>query len=382
MIRWLGLLALGLAAVTTWAAPDPASIDLRRPAIAVYDGRLADDASPRVRMNHLDTRLATLAARLHAIDELDEWVPSLLQHHAREGGLWIRGTPGVPQITLRSIHEAFAKLTPDADVAVGMVAVPGAGLSEVTRPRQAVGRAEDGTAWCIRIVSVPSNPEEAGVAWPVPTPTDELYAANPFGVCAWVARHGLPGTEVTRWLEDSGRGLLGYLGGPAIHPLFRRSIVQESPRFLHDRPSVEARACAAGELDYCESLLFPPRDILSGRRAAQRHGGLAELYLDEATFRSQRWLGQVVRGVFPELHADFGADAFGEFWRSDAPVPEAFEAAFGVTPGEWLQGELLGPERVARSGPAPRGIEWIAVMAWALLFLGIATRTVKRRRAA
>jgi hypothetical protein len=86
--------------------------------------------------------------------------------------------------------------------------------------------------------------------------------------------------------------------------------------------------------------------------------------------------------MFTELEREFGQERFGHFWSSHAEVTVAFEEAFGVPAGVWLQ-------RWARSYYRPDGFSlragftnWASTIVALLGAVAVVVGTVRRRRVA
>jgi hypothetical protein len=94
-------------------------------------------------------------------------------------------------------------------------------------------------------------------------------------------------------------------------------------------------------------------------------------------------LGPEALLLLADLEADFGPEAFGRFWRSDAPVEMAFRDAFGIDVGPWV---LSWVDRIYGTVPAGPRLAG-STTTWPLgltlaLFAAIAILFSRRRRVA
>jgi hypothetical protein len=197
----------------------------------------------------------------------------------------------------------------------------------------------DGRAYCYRVLVTPAtvSPNHGGIRryhW-----TEDESFSNVLGGCRVVARHGLPGPAVHRWLE---RGGLDFAHEPVYGPLRRRlppAATTPSP-FGRTVPfwarTLDMDRCLAGIAAACEAAVLDPlvrrgeleADVL---HVIQRSPVTS---LERAVFGSP--FGSWDDYMLGDLEVEFGSDRFAAFWRSGLEVPQAFQAAFGVPLGEWI----------------------------------------------
>lgn len=142
---------------------------------------------------------------------------------------------------------------------------------------------------------------------------------------------------------------------------------------------VAVQACLAGRLEACARAVSDPDLITptSGDRAWLLANSPATGLDGGFAGPPFGWLDD---GLVYEWEAEFGTDAFARFWTSSEPIPEAFEAAFGVPLGAWVYEWAGRHGDVYRAGPS---LPWGSV-GWSLLALtalaGAATVAGMRRR--
>jgi hypothetical protein len=189
-------------------------------------------------------------------------------------------------------------------------------------------------------------------------PRDGVSVPNTLRICGYYARYGVPGPEVEAWLREGG----------AVHgsgaDLLRRSLYTRAMgplrrafgRFnvLNRLPAV-GMACLAGEEAECRHAFLGPREARTTYSFNNR--SLSEVWdVSPVDFLTPRWWGRGYFGgfdqfVFQSLEAEFGPRAFQDFWNSDLPVEDAFQAAFGVPVGVWVMGWAQDIWGVDERGP-------------------------------
>jgi hypothetical protein len=95
------------------------------------------------------------------------------------------------------------------------------------------------------------------------------------------------------------------------------------------------------------------------------------------------WSGILESGLLSDLERQFGADAFGEFWRSTQPPTVAFQDAFGTSVERWvLQWARSFEGAEANLNVAPNGGELLLMVLYGLLGLALTVGVAARRRVA
>ena len=83
--------------------------------------------------------------------------------------------------------------------------------------------------------------------------------------------------------------------------------------------------------------------------------------------------------VLATAEAMYGSEAFARFWRSDAPVDDAFRAAFGVDLGDWVLARVSERVRITRAGPALSATALLGSLLVLLLSVGVAVVAQRAR---
>lgn len=381
MRSWLGAVAAGVALMAVWKLP-PSSIG------TVQADRPAEEGAYLDLSGELNAAYAALQ-RLRWSDSLGAAVvrASSAQHPV------VLAPEGSDEERLATIRDRLAAAAPPTAAAdrfvLARVFQPlGHGLDPEVRT-DARARTETyvgssgGVDYCMRVVVA----DQLGRA------IDELARRlasgtgwrSDWAVCGIFAEHGWAGEDVTRWLE----------GGAASFalidvPLAMRGMVTQQPRrrlfgrswaALGADPPTALQGCITGDEGICASTFLNPLTVASGSEAAARAAARSPaLSVADA-------LPQYGAAPFPfllaDLEADFGSEAFGRFWRSDAPVEVAFQEAFGVTPGTWVLSwveriygiDSAGPRLVGSSTTWPLGLTFA-------LFAAVAIAFNRRRRVA
>lgn len=157
------------------------------------------------------------------------------------------------------------------------------------------------------------------------------------GPCAFHAAHGVPGSGIARWLE--GGGYLFAQNPAASERPSPGEVPSRRTIFGIGRASrwvpIPVESCLSGRLASCGGWITAPGDIGLGPYRDVN----ARIELTRRTdliYQEQRSSGLADVHVMADLQAEFGPERFGQFWRSERPVTEAFTEAFGEAPGSWM----------------------------------------------
>lgn len=209
------------------------------------------------------------------------------------------------------------------------------------------------------------------------------------GPCWFLARFGAPGPHLRHWLDARYWDVAG-----SIPPNTRRLVYDENnlgdagvferlfgnvaSKFYGE--SVTLEGCAGRRPELCEASLlgspYPP-GLLPAGVVGNSYFNSYILFRGEgspSTFYAVTgsMLG-VPRAASEALLAmmvdDLGPERFAEFWASRLPVSEAFEAAAGMSLGDWYRSQLrrqmaeagLPPPREATFWPSALGILALAL---------------------
>jgi hypothetical protein len=186
--------------------------------------------------------------------------------------------------------------------------------------------------------------------------------------CSWHARYGKPGRGVAAWLDSTYAIAiatrvpvpLGSDGGATVSYFVRGS-------------SAATMACIAGRLEHCEGLMLE-----------RPYSGFGLAHIPDAALtisggRSYSGAARAFAYTLPasllqNLEHELGETRFREFWKSDEPVPVAFERVTGQPLDRWIRKVLRRDGANYIAGPMPqRRVSLAAVVLLpALLALGIA----------
>lgn len=324
-------------------------------------------------LNRAQQRLASRGLR----DSLAHWAPP--------GGPSVRlvlqgEVPGAEATRARQLHASLQAALDSAAAPPGLVVLVVQGGARATSARDLASQ----------LVLPP-----AGVAGTCALSVPARVLARPAGVhwvegaiapCLFYAAYGPPGQEVERWLARRGfdlvrrpdpRGLVPPPAAPALELITGRSPLAAAMlgRDWRDINALDLVGCQAGQRARCEPALLQPQPLFG------RPTGL-DRTRRSSSFDWRFWSEDQARGdLLGSLVREFGPERFQHFWRSAAPVPEAFEVAFGVSFEGWAARWV--PERLGRTVTGP-SLRWAGVTGWlglAVLAVLAAAFMAERRRA-
>jgi hypothetical protein len=206
--------------------------------------------------------------------------------------------------------------------------------------------------------------------------------------CGYWKRFGAPGPDIARWLvrtdygmarDAQGRVAAAWLG-LGSRPIDWIRMDEEPPawlvelgRRLSGEPNLAyllgpaGARCLANRLGACDSALALPRAA---------HDGIP-FSTGYPTWNDP--LGPDMPRLLADVVATYGAERFQRFWQSEAPMPEAFAKAFGVSPGEWVAGWMhrnYGPLEAGAPVSLPEVL--VGLAASLLVVLGVAWEATRR----
>lgn len=215
------------------------------------------------------------------------------------------------------------------------------------------------------------NDVESSHDWLKRTAQSANRSLRALGVCGFYATFGVPGAHVAEWMAHGGYHYTDFvfvdrfprMGFTGVRGAFGRN----------DRGiSLRLQSCAAGVDEACERVFLDPQERWNPARVTLYNPG----HPPRAAFsdQSRAWLDIALLGW---LEKEFGAEAVGRFWRSDAPVKEAFEDAFPVSLADWMRDMTVRTTGTV-SRPTPKAANAFG----ALLFvvLGVAASLFFARR--
>lgn len=189
------------------------------------------------------------------------------------------------------------------------------------------------------------------------------------GPCGWWAKYGGPGPKIETWLIGGGSRFTqaqpsDYRPEDAGVPdgtesLFGRSNV----RWWF---SVPGQACLAGRVDACTSAV------------ARADTFSSPFIMGNDYFRPRIMQGEGV--LLTDLEKQFGAERFRAFWHSAQDVEPAFQAAFGVSIGQWTHDWATNRAGSFPTSPRMGVLTIVFAIMFVGLFVGIGAAVANRRR--
>jgi len=343
--QWIGLTALGFAAIAIW----------RLPPAPFTPGQSAEVIHEETRYRALSSELARADATLKRI----RWADSLSALVVENGQDDIAfAVPSSIDLTSTEIEQIRARAARDLE---GIVRYPNMALGHIYQPvshgsaddtrLDRRGRDEtyvgtrDGVNYCFRVRVSQDDKVAENVRYHLGFETDWR---SPLGLCSIYAAHGMPGGDIARWLESGGVSY-GSSQGPrrrTSSPIRGRTGPFGYIAF-QTRDGLMDDKCLAGLADACASLfvdpvanspLLAPMVAIAQRSPALSIGDYYPL-TGEAGY------------LLADLEEEFGAERFQAFWTSEAPVDEAFESAFGAPVGQWMVSWMGRSFKIDPPGP-------------------------------
>lgn len=385
MKQWIGVTVTGLALVAVWRLP-------------------AESPDPRV--EQVQTAEAIRHQQLQAEVRLTEgilhrmmWADSLSALALAEavGGVAVLSpdaTEGVADQRRRLAEQLRRQIDDRAPegprMVFGYVLQPhdhrraDGALSPRARSETYVGT-RDGVDYCLQVRVAPRRRLSDILALRI-TGSDYLSAVpwtDELGPCRFYVTYGPAGLRIQQWLED-GAVRLAYEGGTETPAnTFGASPSTDRPRLFasalaRSGGDIGLNRCLTGLASACADFFERPGRyyLTDPQREVVRRSPATSIGSPSAS-------GTVIHDeeyILSDLEAEFGRDAFAEFWTSEEDVGAAFEAAFGVDAGSWLVTWLERTSGVHRTGPGlPRSASSGAMLTLGLL-LGVAYWRRRERR--
>jgi hypothetical protein len=188
------------------------------------------------------------------------------------------------------------------------------------------------------------------------------------GVCVFWSRYGAPGPQIQKWLDDGG---VHFAGSANVSG--SSDVLQHAPPELLARQRrrymlpLAGQACLAGRKDVCAQAIINPR---------VRYGE------PDSASRLSDWDARIApneRAMFTRLERDFGSQKFEQFWTSNEPFAPAFQKAFAVDVGTWIQSWLEPVGRIDR-GARIAGSSVLLTLLFLGICCGVALATAQHRR--
>jgi hypothetical protein len=377
MKTWIGVVAGACAALALWMLPPRTLTSAQRQQMA---GRLLPE-------DHRYLDLLAEIQRAQGVVQATRWVDSLAPLALRTAvdGLVV-GAPTSPDVSAEGLREWRDVLSDELDSG----AVPrnrmtlgyyfqdskqGAVLKEMPSlagERVIYAGEREGAPYCLTVTAP---------AVPVSDYAIELESSRGLGPCELYARYGAAGAGVRPWLESGGLtfGNKRDRGSGRDAPIRTARLFGVDWMSEYTPEDAEILECLAGRGEACLVTVTDPRHLTWGSREAY-----VIAHSPAVTFVQSGWVwpfGRNTGYLFTDLEAQFGDDAFASFWSSDRPVPEAFQAAFGVGMAGWIGDWATHELGARRAGPMPP----LNTLLFCALFLvaasGLVSAAQLRRRA-
>lgn len=383
MKYWLTALVAGFALVAAWRLP-PEPVDMRdRPVTTAEEIRFQElEGEVRVLNGVLFRKFWADSLSARVVAEADDGVAVLVPR----AGEAVEDQRRRLEDRVRRQVEARAA----GDMVFGYVLQPhnhrreDGALSVRSRTETYVGTRE-GVDYCLqvrvndadRILEVLGKRIVGHDNWSPPYDND-------LGPCRFYLAYGFPGDGIRSWLEGGAiefgfeppldfeagdfEGYENLRRGPFGYGyVSRRDVGAALDRCL---AGVED-ACADFLRDPAASSLITPLQVEIVRRSPATGLGSA--------FSRETWV-QGQRHLLADLEAEYGREAFREFWASSKDFDAAFEDAFGIEPGAWMVQRIEKLRSIDEPGPGvPRSASSASMLTIAA-FLGIAYWRRRERR--
>lgn len=391
MKRWSALVAVLLTAVLWLAVPPQTVEELQN----TWGTRRQPVLSPQEQ--HRD-RLTDAVRRTNMKLQTLRWADSLrplVLDHGTDGVLLGLTAPDRPATEVEEIRSALAREIPreaPGRAAVGVFFLPSGASAHpgalTTRLEGYYFGEESGTPYCFAARSRGGPPGDERPTLPYGFQSGEQSLT---GVCRWIHRYGLPGQEMRAWMEGPGTATAAALepfDGSAFfategpHRELRRrgafglpggitALLGGSRFFWILEPSRDR--CLAGDAEACLETTLAGSEERFERGPGVRHGTAFTATDTWPMWRQSQFL-------MTTLEREFGEERFRAFWTSDAPVPRAFQAAFGEPMDAWLLAWYDRHAEIVPPGPSPRLAGLLGTLVVLLLAGMVATWFVRRWR--
>jgi hypothetical protein len=368
-MKWLALVVSGCVLATAWARTIPTDEDQVMARRVERSGEPDAQLRRDMQANLTALRRADLAYR--QMSRMDSLLPLL----PAAPGVSVQLSPAVRPDTRDTVYanverELAAMGEPRARIGLFLVDNayghrPGVPFSRPRPEREMYAGVDSAGAYCAVVHAAP-----VGRTVGMLIGNSRLNAsagASMLGPCAFVARYGAPGPEISRWLRD-GAYRLAQRRSAVLQPGVG-DLTHERELTVWSEDDRALRGCIGGRDDLCVHALLMP----SG--TAHVRDGPALLHLNS---RFPPGVNDS-RAMLDHLEQEFGSARFEAFWTSDADVPTAFAGAFGIGAGDWVR--EWGRSRYGDHALGPR-VDAVTLVLSALLvacLVGAAVSTQRRR---
>lgn len=204
------------------------------------------------------------------------------------------------------------------------------------------------------------------------------------GPCWFLATFGQPGPAVREWLDARYWDVAGVTPFRRDSFALRAQLDAEQDAMLRTfgevvwsfrSRSVLLEGCVRDRPEQCEAAFLRPlrKGILPDGVGSS---GEASLY--GRSMFNLPWPAS--RTLLAMMVEDLGPTRFAAFWRSDEPVPAAFQSAAGMTLGAWYRDQLRSELRRAGVPDPAKATFWPAAIGLLVLALGASAWRAERRQ--
>lgn len=205
----------------------------------------------------------------------------------------------------------------------------------------------------------------------VATSNLEPWLRDATAPCLYYSAFGRPGPEIEAWLNRRAFVPAYVAEWSSPLPVMRFEDNPDRYEYLYYNASFDALGCTDGRLSRCGPAVQATPDYVKKPAVA---GMVRRIFWARSLPGENYYLAALIH--------DKGRERFATFWRSSAPVPDAFAAAFGESMNHWTAAwaRRTVPD-LPPFGPAPRPI----AVVFGVLMVGVAMAAtaagVMRRRA-
>ncbi|MFQ5536236.1 MAG: hypothetical protein ACE5GJ_02175 [Gemmatimonadota bacterium] len=402
---WVGMVSVGGAAIATWALP-PSSLwkesgSPRLREVTAEHRRLRSSLSTYTQIYGSRRWAARIAEEMATAREGGEAGVLLLQGISPEQQEQARGRlqeelrrlPFLPRPVTAQARNGTAESPDPPSMVLGVGTLLGASPpGNLRRPffripqRFHLWDTGPGGSYCFRVLNATIRP--------TPGSGERVvlfkFAEEPLlGVCAFLARYGLPGPAVDRWMRAGGVTFaMAFTPTSEFHPGFadyrrRLPLGAWNPNGPGPALSPGVASCLAGRKNACAALVVDPdADAVRSRYVMPDLQPTYMLNMPRGGAGEWTPFSPIDFHFIAALEEEYGPEALASFWRADGTVREAFQGAFGVDLGEWYQARIAAYVPMDPPGPALRVDGWLTSALILFLAGGVASAFARYRRVA
>lgn len=210
------------------------------------------------------------------------------------------------------------------------------------------------------------------------------------GPCAYYARFGKPGPHVARWLNSARWQFARSTDWSAASPPWSDGSEDSDssllPQLGATKPGVRevaepaGVACVAGKSGRCVGALLRSRIGRNDSSWSATIVNTSGAPIFDFYRRSRTMLGPAEGWILSDMVQTLGPQRFQRFWSSNAPVPQAFQEAAGVSLDSWVHMWALRTYGPVSVGPRMSAASFASGSLLLLLAFGAAVAIERRRR--